>query len=33
MDMTTIGLAVVALVFGTLWMMRRRSRLRNDVYE
>jgi hypothetical protein len=33
MDMSTIALAVLAVVFGALWMVRRRARLRSDQYE
>jgi hypothetical protein len=33
MDTTTIVLAAVAAVFGALWIMRRRSRLRSDQFE
>ena len=33
MDSTTLILAAVAIVFGGLWMMRRRSRLRSDRFD
>lgn len=33
MDSTTLILAAVAVVFGALWMMRRRSRLRSDKFD
>ena len=33
MDSTTLILAAVAIVFGALWMMRRRSRLRSDRFD
>jgi len=33
MEMSTIILTVLAVVFGALWMLRRRARLRSDHYE
>jgi hypothetical protein len=33
MDLATILLAAGAVIFGALWMMRRRARLRSDKYE
>jgi len=33
MDLTTLILAAIAVVFGGLWMMRRRSRIRSDRFE
>lgn len=33
METTTIVLVVVAAVFGGLWFLRRRSRLRSDQFE
>jgi len=33
METSTIVLTVLAVVFGALWMMRRRARLRSDRYE
>ena len=33
MDTMTLIMAVLALVFGVLWMIRRRSRLRSDKFD
>lgn len=33
MDITTIVLGGVAILFGALWMRRRRARLRNGSFE
>jgi hypothetical protein len=33
MDVTTLVLVGVAIVFGALWMMRRRSRMRSDKFD
>lgn len=33
MDTTTTVLAAIAIVFGVLWMMRRRARLNKDKFD
>jgi hypothetical protein len=33
MDMTTLVVTMGAIVFGALWMLRRRSRLRSDKFD
>jgi hypothetical protein len=33
MDTTTIIIVVGAIVFGALWLMRRRSRMRSDKFD
>ena len=33
MDLTTILLVAGAVIFGALWIMRRRSRLRSDKFD